>query len=109
MRWSAFLLENDPFVGLRIAGDVQVNDVIDLFLDEGNGSDSCFWEPITKLSPKLQPTAHSLKFMSYSTRLSEEPYPVFFDGRLFVLRHSLAQSGTQFVVMNLISVGKYIC
>jgi hypothetical protein len=34
MKWSTFLLEKDPLVGLRIAGDVQVNDVIDLFLDE---------------------------------------------------------------------------
>ena len=65
MRWSAFLLEKDPLVGLRIAGDVQVNDVIDLFLDEENGSDTCFWEPVTKRSPKLQPTAHSLKLLSY--------------------------------------------
>lgn len=102
-------MERDPLVGLRIAGDVQVNDVIDLFLDEENGSDSCFWEPITKPSLKLQPTAHSLKLLSYSTHLSAEPYPVFLDGRLFVLRNSLAHSGTQFAVMNLISVGKYIC
>ena len=49
--WSAFLLEKDPLVGLRIAADVQVNGAIDLYLDEGKGSTGCFWEPITKRSP----------------------------------------------------------
>jgi len=51
MMWSAFLLEKDPLVGLRIAADVQVNGAIDLYLDEGKGSTGCFWEPITKRSP----------------------------------------------------------
>jgi hypothetical protein len=51
MMWSAFLSEKDPLVWLRIAADVQVNGVIDLFLDEENGSAGCFWEPITKRSP----------------------------------------------------------
>jgi hypothetical protein len=48
MKWSAFLLEKDPLVGLRIAGDVQVNDAINFFFDEGKGSAGRFWEPITK-------------------------------------------------------------
>jgi hypothetical protein len=50
-KWSAFLLEKCPLVGLCIAGDVPVNDAIELFLDEKNGSAGCFWEPITKRSP----------------------------------------------------------
>jgi hypothetical protein len=48
MKWSAFLLETDPLVGLRIAGDVQVNDAINFFLDKEKGSAGRFWEPITK-------------------------------------------------------------
>jgi len=48
MKWNAFLLQKDPLVGLRIAGDVQVNDAISFFLDEEKGSAGRFCESITK-------------------------------------------------------------
>jgi hypothetical protein len=108
MKWGAFLLEKDPLVVLRIAGDVQVNDAIELFLDEKNGSAGCFWEPIKTIT-NLEPIAHSLKLLSYSTHLSAEPHPVFLDGRLFVLRNSLTHTGTQFTVINLTSLGTCTC